>query len=133
MCILMFNFMKIIFFICITVVPNITYLPVESSHYVVNVTDDIIFQCTAIGVPPPDIQRYRGNIRLNSFTNSHYVIRDRSVSTLKRSLAVVTNPLVINSTTLSYAVYIYICVAENIARNGVDMETFELFVRGNMR
>ena len=87
---LLFQLKNIIIFT--TVVPTITsYLPAGYSYYVVNVTDDIIFQCTATGVPPPDIQWYRGNVRLNSSTNSRYVIRDGGVSMPERSLAVVTN------------------------------------------
>ena len=125
--------MKIKFFIYTTVVPNITsHLPAGSSRYVVNITDDIIFQCTATGVPPPDIQWYIGSVRLNSSTNSRYVIRDGGVFMPERSLSVVTNHLIINSTKLSDAENNYTCVAENIANNGTDMETFELFVQGNV-
>ena len=119
-------------FIFTSVVPDITsYLSAGSSRYVVNVTDDIIFQCTATGVPPPDIQWYRGNVRLNSSTNSRYVVRDGSVSMPERSLAVVTNYLVINNTEESDAGHNFVCEALNRAKNGIDMETFELFVQGN--
>ena len=112
-------------------VPDITsYLPAGSSRYVVNVTDDIIFQCMATGVPPPDIQWYRGNVRLNSSTNSRYVIRDGGVSMPERSLAVVTNYLVINDTEESDTGDNYVCEAFNMANNGIDLETFGLFVQG---
>ena len=49
----------------------------------------------------------------------------------ERSLAVVTNYLVINNTILSDAGENYVCKALNMANDGIDMETFELFVQGN--
>ena len=49
----------------------------------------------------------------------------------ERSLAVVTNYLVINDTEGSDAGGDYVCKALNMANNGMDMETFELFVQGN--
>ena len=49
----------------------------------------------------------------------------------ERSLAMVTNYLVINDTEESDAGNNYTCKAHNMADNGMDMETFELFVQGN--
>ena len=120
-----------IFIIFIAVVPNITsYLPAASSRYVVNVTDDIIFQCTATGVPPPDIQWYRGNVLLNSSTD-RVTVRTQSVDEPERALATVTRELMLSQTSAaSDASSDYSCRATNEADNGQDSEVFELFVQG---
>ena len=49
----------------------------------------------------------------------------------ERSLAMVTNSLVINDTEESDAGNNYTCKVLNMANNGMDMETFVLFVQGN--
>ena len=48
----------------------------------------------------------------------------------ERSLAVVTNYLVVNNTEESDAGENYVCEAFNMANNGIDLETFGLFVQG---
>ena len=119
-----------IFIIFIAVVPNITsFLPAGSSRYVVNVTDDIVFQCTATGVPPPDIQWYRGNDLLNS-SNDRVTIRNLSVDEPERALATVTRELTLSRTSASDASSDYSCRATNEADGGQDSEIFELFVQG---
>ena len=44
----------------------------------------------------------------------------------------VTNYLAINDTEVSDTGDNYVCVAKNMAFNGMDMETFELFLQGNI-
>ena len=112
------------------VVPNITsYLLAGSSHYVVNVTEDIIFQCTATGVPPPNIQWYRGNVLLNS-SNNRVTVRTLSVDEPERALATVTRELTLSQTSTSDSRSDYSCKATNEADGGQDSEVFELFVQG---
>ena len=119
-----------IFIIYIAVVPNITsYLPAASSRYVVNVTDNIMFQCTATGVPPPDIQWYRGNVLLNSSTDS-VTVRTRSVDEPERALATVTREITLSQTSTNDTSSDYRCRATNEADNGQDSEVFELLVQG---
>ena len=120
---------KLLFvFLFISVVPNITsYLPAGSSRYIINVTDDIIFQCTATGVPPPDIQWYRGNDLLNS-SNDRITIGNLSVDESERNT--VTRELILSQTSLSDASNNYSCRATNAADGGLDSEVFELYVQG---
>ena len=113
-----------------SVVPNITsYLPDESSHYVVNVTDDITFQCTATGVPPPDLQWYRGDAMLNT-SSMRVTLSSAFVDEPNRAVATVTRELIHSDTSTSDAGTDYSCIASNAAMDGEDSEKFELFVQG---
>ena len=119
-------------FIFYIVVPNITsYLPAGSSRYVVNVTDNIIFQCTATGVPPPDILWYRGNDLLNS-SNDRVTIGNLSVNEPERALATVTRELTLSQTSTSDASSNYTCRAtnKNTTKGEQESKRFELFVQG---
>ena len=117
-------------FLIITAVPIITsYLPAGSSRYVVNVTDHIMFQCTATGVPPPDIQWFKGNVLLNSSTD-RVTIGNLSVDEPERALATVTRELTLSQTSTSDSRSDYSCKATNEAYGGQDSATFNLLVQG---
>ena len=120
--------MNIICFILVA--PNITsYLPGGSSRYVANITDGITFQCTATGVPPPDIQWYRGDAMLNSSIMG-VTIGSAVVDEPNRALATVTKELTLNETSISDADSDYACRASNAAMQGNYSKLFELFVQG---
>ncbi len=109
---------------------NITSsLPEGSTRYVVNVTDTITFQCIATGVPPPDIQWYRGIEILNSSSDSRVTIRSPIIDEPERALVTVTRELILASTSDSGSGYD--CRATNAAMKGEDSEGFELYVQGN--
>ena len=113
-----------------SVVPNITsYLPDGSSRYVVNVAGDITFQCTATGVPPPDIQWYKGDVMLSS-SSMRITIVNLIKDMPERSLATVTRELTLSNTSTSDASANYSCRASNAAMPREDSEMFELFVQG---
>ncbi len=113
------------------VIPNITsYHPEGFTRYVVNVTDDITFQCIATGVPPPDIQWYRGNVMLNSSSDSRVTIGIPMINEPERALATVTRELVLTQTSTSDAGSDYSCRATNAAMGGQDSRMFEVYVQG---
>ena len=113
------------------VVPNVTtYLPVGSPRYVVNVTEAITFQCTATGVPPPDIQWYRGSVMLSSSSDSRVIIENPTINGPDRALATVTRELILTQTTTSDAGSDYSCRTTNAAMGGQNSESFELFFQG---
>ncbi len=93
-------------------------------------TDAITFQCAATGVPPPDIQWCRGNVTLNSSSDSRVTIRSPITNEPERALATVTRELVLTQTSTSDAGSDYSCRATNAAMGGVDSEGFELYVQG---
>ena len=119
------DIIKRLFFV---VNPNITsYLPAGSSRYVVNITDDIIFQCTATGVPPPDIQWYRGDDLLSS-SNNRITIGNLSVDEPERALATVTRVLTLSQTSTSDSSRDYSCSTTIMAMQ--YPKKFELVVQG---
>ncbi len=93
-------------------------------------TDAITFQCAATGVPPPDIQWYRGSDILNSSSDSRVTIRNPIINEPERALATVTRELVLTQTTTSDAGSDYSCRATNAADRGEDSQSFELLVEG---
>ena len=100
----------------------------------VNVSDPVTFQCSATGVPAPSIQWFRGPYVLNSSSDSRISLSDPTVAEPDRDLATVERTLTISST-MSSAMSsdsdtTYSCRASNIAAEGMDSETFELFVQG---
>ncbi len=129
----MWGYLIYLLYYVILVVPNITsYLPEGSTRYVVNVTDAITFQCAATGVPPPDIQWYRGSLMLNSSSDSRVNITSPIIDEPVRALATVTRELVLTQTSTSDAGSDYSCRATNVAMGGEDSEGFELFVQGKV-
>ena len=50
----------------LSVIPEIIFPNDSFTGYVVNVTDPVIFVCTATGIPPPTIQWFRDGVLLRS-------------------------------------------------------------------
>ncbi len=97
-----------------------------------NETDVITFQCTATGVPPPDIQWYRGSVIFNSSSDSRVTITSPIIDEPVRALATVTRELILTQTNTSDAGRDYSCRATNAAMGGEDSEGFQLFVQGKV-
>ena len=100
----------------------------------VNVTDTVTFQCRVTGFPPPTIQWFRGTQPLDPATDSRISLSEHQnlpapigLSTVERNLTLsnVMANAVINDTDEDYR-----CSATNIATDGMDNETFELYVQG---
>ena len=128
------NQLGVIQFSLFSVVSDITVFVPEGSRYVVNVTDTVTFQCRVTGFPPPTIQWFRGTQPLDPTTDSRISLSEHQnlpapvgLSTVERTLTI-TNVManaMINDTAEDYR-----CTATNIASDGTDTETFELFVQG---
>ncbi len=117
------------FILLTTVVPSInSYLPEGSTRYAVNETNNITFQCTATGVPPPDIQWYRGSDILNSSSDSRVIIRNEIMNEQNGALAYVSKKLILTNTSISDA-GCYSCNATNSAINGETSAEFELLIQ----
>ena len=54
------------YIIFLTVIPEIIFPNDSFTGYVVNVTDPVIFECTATGIPPPTIHWFRDGVLLRS-------------------------------------------------------------------
>ncbi len=95
-------------------------------------TNNITFLCAATGVPPPDIQWYRGSVTLNSSSDSRVTIGNPMINEQYRAIATVTRELVLTQTSTSDAGSDYSCRATNAAMGGENSEGFELFVQGKV-
>ena len=101
-------------------------------EYAVNETFPITFICTAVGLPPPLIQWFRGGLLdpvMNATINPQYQLGDRNVSMNPGDVSMVTRMLTINNA-MDGDSGTYTCQATNAAMNGMDQEEFELFVQG---
>ena len=121
-------------FALFAVVPVIDSFAPESGVYVVNETFETVFFCNATGIPPPEIQWTRGSTTLdpdneNSTFSQRLQLSTPVVDEPERSVSSVMRTLTI-SDTLEGDAGMYSCVATNVAENGRDDETFELFVQG---
>ena len=103
----------------------------------VNVTDTVTFQCRVTGFPPPIIQWSRGTQPLDPTTDSRISLSEHQnlpapvgLSTVERTL---TNTNVMANAMINDTAEDYRCTATNIATDGTDTETFELFVQGILR
>ena len=114
------------------VVPSITFPPDGYTFYT-NEFTPAVFQCTATGIPAPEISWYRNGTVLSNSADARFTLSEASVS------MVVTdgeNVYQVNRTfTLENTTDIdsgnYTCLAEN--DNAVEpsvSQEFELFVKG---
>ena len=118
-------------FYSVTVLPVVTivYPEVELTNYTVNETDSIIFECTATGIPAPEIDfdfgviTARVDVRESSSPVEETRIQDGE------TVYQVTRTAMINRTMDSDS-GVYMCVANN--EYGMDQESFELIVQGNV-
>ena len=102
----------------------------NATHYIANVSSMVTFRCMAVGVPPPDIQWYKGETLINSTIDMRVEINDADVTAPERELATVTRALFLSNTNTNDSRNDYTCRASNIARTGIDFRNFELFVQG---
>ncbi len=114
-----------------SVLPLITsvYPEVGQTSYTGNETDSIIIDCTATGIPAPEIDFDYGDITARvDVTESSLpveVIRSQDGETVYQ----VTRTAMINRTMDSDS-GVYICVANN--EYGMDQESFELIIKGTL-
>ena len=92
----------------------------------VNVTDTVTFQCRVTGSPPPTIQWFRGTQPLDLATDSRISLSGQQNLPAPVGLSTVERTLTITNV----AAEDYRCTATNIANDGMDTETFGLFVQG---
>ncbi len=117
-------------FYSVTAFPVVTivYPEVGLTSYTVNETDSIIFECTATGIPAPEIDFDFGNItaRVDVRESSLPVKVTRSQD--GETVYQVTRTAMIIRTVDSDS-GVYMCVANN--EYGMDQESFELIIKGN--
>ena len=99
----------------------------------VNVTDTVTFQCRVTGFPPPTIQWFRGTQPLDPATDSRISLSEHQNIPAPVGLSIVERTLTITNVTASDTAEDYRCTATNIATDGTDAESFELFVQGMSR
>ncbi len=116
-------------FYSVTVLPVVTivYPEVGQTNYTVNETDSIIFECTATGIPAPEIDFDFGNITarvdVRESSSPVEVTRTQDGETVYQ----VTRTAMINRTMDSDS-GVYMCVANN--EYGMDQESFQLTIQG---
>ena len=107
--------------------------PHDGFQYIVNEGMPSTFVCIAMGIPPPEIGFYLGNLELNSTFNPQIALADPETETVNisgESVYQVTQELTF-STTLDMDSNNYTCVAANEnVRQPTDSVVFELIVRG---
>ena len=96
----------------------------SETDYRVNVTDTVMFQCTATGIPPPTLSWFNGTTPLNG-SDSRVTIGDASSQSLTSLLFEVTQNVTIQNTARDDTGN-YSCLAENDAGN--DTALFEFVV-----
>ncbi len=107
---------------------TIVYPEVGLTSYTVNETDSIIIECTATGIPAPEIDFDFGNITarvdVRESSSPVEVIRSQDGETVYR----VTRTAMIIRTVDSDS-GVYTCVANS--EYGMDQESFDLIIKGN--
>ena len=98
----------------------------------VNLTDTIIFRCAVTGFPPPTIQWFRGTQPLDPATDSRISLSEHQNLPAPVGLSTVERTLTLSNVTASDTAEDYRCTATNSATDGMDTETFVLFVQGRV-
>ncbi len=110
------------------------YPGVGQTSYTVNETDSVVFECTATGIPAPDLMFNFGDIatRVDIMDSSTPVEVARSQD--GETVFQVTRTAVINSTVDSDS-GLYMCTASNDVGNDLETvaDSFELIVQGIVR
>ena len=105
-------------------------------NYTVNEGNSVTFECTATGIPAPEITWLRNGVELNSISDNRVMLDNASnpVGFVRMDdgevLSQVTRSLTLTDTMDSDSAATYTCVASNAAMPGVDMMDFELIVQG---
>ena len=107
---------------------TIVYPGVEQTNYTVNETDSIIFECTATGIPAPEIDFDFGNITARVDVRESSLPVEVTRSQDRETIYQITRTAMINRTMDSDS-GVYMCVANN--EYGMDQESFEFIVQGN--
>ncbi len=120
---------SIILFSLCTVLPVITsvYPEIGQTNYTVNETDSVVFECTATGIPAPDLMFNFGDIATRVFIMNSSTAVEVARSQDGETVFQVTRTAVINSTVDSDS-GVYMCTASNDV--GSELETFDLIVQG---
>ena len=118
-------------FYSVTVLPVVTsvYPEVGQTNYTVNETDSIIFECTATGIPAPDIDFDFGDITARVDVRESSLPVEVTRNQDGEIVYQVTRTAMINRTMDSDS-GVYMCGANNDV--GMDQESFELIVQGNV-
>ena len=98
----------------------------------VNVTDTIMLRCIVTGFPPPTIQWVRGTQPLDHAIDSRISLSEHQNLPAPVGLSTVERTLTLSNVTASDTAEDYRCTATNSATDGMDTETFELFVQGRV-
>ncbi len=112
-----------------SVLPVVTsvYPEVEQTSYTVNETDSIIIECTATGIPAPEIDFDFGDITARVDVRESSVAVEVTRSQDGETIYQVTRTAMINRT-VDADFGMYMCVASNDVR--MDQESFELVIQG---
>ena len=122
------------YLISFTVIPVVTslYPEMNQMNYTVDEGNSITFECTATGIPAPEITWLRNGMELNSTSDPRItfetastpmdIIRDdgETVQEVTRNMTL--------SNTVDEDSGSYVCMATNVAGSGSD--TFEVIVQG---
>ena len=116
-------------------VPNITFPP-DGLVYTVNETDPVTFNCSATGIPPPEITWIRNGVTLDRNVDSRISLSNPSdpepVPTAIGNISSVSRSLTISNTRDNDS-GTYTCVAANgNAMTPNVTQNFELVVQGRL-
>ena len=114
------------------VVPSITF-PRDGHTFYTNEFTPAVFQCTATGIPAPEISWYRNGTVLNSSTDARVTLSEESVSMVATdggNVYQVNRTLTLDNATDSDSGD-YMCQADNYISVHVFVSQ-RLFVRGEL-
>ena len=122
---LLYNMLSSCFFH--SVIPDISFPP-PNYEYEINQFMAVTFLCTAVGIPPPDVQFFLNDTLLDSQFNDRFSLMNPTTETVDRGdVNLVMRQLLIDPA-LDEDSNNYTCVATN--DNGNDSIEFELVVWG---
>ena len=119
-------------FISSAVIPEIIFPTDSFAGYIVNVTDAVIFECTATGIPPPTIQWFRDGVLLSSGVMLSEPSQTLVSATMGTGM-IYQVERTLNFTTAANDTGTYTCEASNInLMQPTVAQNFELFVQGEL-
>ena len=117
-----------------SVVPVVTsvYPEVNQMNYTVDEVNSITFECTATGIPAPEITWLKDGVELNSTSDPRITFAAASdpmaVSRDDRETVLEVTRNLTLANTVDEDSGSYVCMASNIAGN--DNDTFEVIIQG---